>query len=407
MAFPVRKIIFGAVVVAGLGAAAWQLAQPEYVPVDLATVTRGPLEVTVNGDGMTRIKDVFEVSAPVSGQVLRSPVKVGDTVQEGTTVVARIEPGEPAFLDERARAQAAAAVAQARAALVLSEANLRAAEADMNNAQRQFDRIFALHERGTASDSQLEQAEVALDLAAAQFDSALANRAMRESELAAAEAVLIEPGAKGHSVDEGGECCITLRAPVSGQVLSVTNESARMVAAGTPLLTIGTPNDLEITVDLLSTDAVRIAPGARAYVERWGGEEALEAVVRKIEPAGFTKVSALGIEEQRVRVLLDFTTPTEARPTLGHNFRVYLRIITWQGEDVRLVPISALFREAGDWAVFALDGETARLTPVTIGRRNTEFAEVLAGLDESDRVITHPSDRVDDGILVVDRETLE
>lgn len=407
MAIPVRKILFGALVVAGLGAAGWQLTRPEYVPVDLATVTRGPLEVTVNGDGMTRIRDVFEVSAPVSGQVLRSPVKVGDTVVEAETVVALIEPGEPAFLDERARAQAAAAVAQAQAALVLSEANLRAAEADMNNAQRQFDRIFALHERGTTSDTQLEQAEVALDLAAAQFDSAMANRTMRESELAAAEAVLIEPGTAGRDVEEGTECCITLRAPVSGQVLSVTNESARMVAAGTPLLSIGTPNDLEITVELLSTDAVRIAPGARAYVERWGGAEALEAVVRKIEPAGFTKVSALGIEEQRVRVLLDFTTPPEARPTLGHNFRVYLRIIEWQGDDVRLVPISALFRERGDWAVFAIEGETARLAQVEIGRRNTEFAEVLGGLEEGDRVITHPSDRVDDGVLVVDRETLE
>ncbi|SMH52295.1 efflux RND transporter periplasmic adaptor subunit [Maritimibacter sp. HL-12] len=407
MAFPVRKIVFGALVAGGLGVAAWQLAQPEYVPVDLASVTRGPLEVTVNGDGMTRIRDVFEVSAPVSGQVLRSPVKVGDDVVSGETVVALIEPGEPAFLDERARAQAEAAVAQARAAQVLSEANLRAAEADMANAQRQFDRVFALHGRGTASDTQLEQAEVALDLAAAQFDSAQANLTMRESEVASAEAVLIEPGVEERATGDGVECCITLKAPVSGQVLNVTNESARMVTAGTPLLTIGPPNDLEITVDLLSTDAVRIAPGVRAYVERWGGSEALEAQVRQIEPAAFTKVSALGIEEQRVRVLLDFVTAPEARPALGHNFRVYLRIVEWQGDDVRLVPISALFREGGDWAVFTLDGEAARLAPVEIGRRNTEFAEVLDGLAEGDRVITHPSDRVDDGVLVVDRETLE
>jgi HlyD family secretion protein len=407
MAIPVRKILFGALVVAGLGAAGWQITRPDYVPVDLATVSRGPLEVTVNGDGMTRIRDVFEVSAPVSGQVQRSPVKVGDSVVRGETVVALIEPGEPAFLDERSRAQAAAAVAQAQAALVLSEANLRAAEADMNNAQRQFDRVFELHERGTTSDTQLEQAEVALDLAAAKFDSAMANLAMRESELVAAQAVLIEPGTEARIAEDGEECCITLRAPVSGQVLGVTNESARMVAAGTPLLTIGTPNDLEITVELLSTDAVRIAPGARAYVERWGGAEALEAVVRKIEPAAFTKVSALGIEEQRVKVLLDFTTPPEERPALGHNFRVYLRIIEWQGDDVALLPISALFREGGNWAVFTVEADVAHLTPVEIGRRNTEFAEVLGGIGEGARVITHPSDRVDDGILVVDRETLE
>ncbi|GGD39769.1 efflux RND transporter periplasmic adaptor subunit [Sinisalibacter lacisalsi] len=407
MAFPIRKILFGAVVVAGIGVVGWQISRPEYVPVDIATVTHAPLEVTVNADGMTRIKDVYEVSAPVSGQVLRSPVRIGDQVERGETVVARIEPGEPAFLDERARAQAAAALGQAQAALVLSEANLRAAEADMNNAQRQFDRIFSLHERGTASDSQLEQAEVALDLAAAQFDSALANRSMRESEVTAAEAVLIEPGAANSSGDESGDCCITLTAPVSGQVLSITNESARMVAAGAPLLSIGPQNDLEITVNLLSTDAVRIAPGARAYVERWGGERALEAQVRKIEPAAFTKVSALGIEEQRVKVLLDFVTPAEERPALGHNFRVYLRIVEWRGEDVLRLPISALFRDGGDWAVFVVEDETARLTPVEIGRRNTEFAEVLGGIAEGARVITHPSDRVDDGVLVVNRESLE
>ncbi len=407
MRFTFRNIVIGALVVAGIGVAAWQISQPQYIPVDIATVEKGVLEVTVNADGMTRIKDVFEVSAPVSGQVLRSPVKIGDTVVGGETVVARIEPGEPAFLDERARKQAEATVAQAQAALVLSEANLRAAEADMNNAQRQLDRIVELHERGTASDAQLEQAEVALDVAAAQFDSALANKAMRESELEAAQAVLIEPNTQDRPAEPGPDCCISITAPISGQVLGITNESARMVQAGTPLLTIGPPNDLEITVDLLSTDAVRIAPGAKAYVERWGGKDALEAVVRKIEPAAYTKISALGIEEQRVRVLLDFVTPPEDRPALGHNFRVYLRIVEWRGEDALRVPISALFRDDGDWAVFTIEGETARLRPVEVGRRNTEFAEVLSGLQPGDKVITHPSDRVADGVLVVDRTTLE
>ena len=407
MSLPIRKILFGVVVLAGIGAAGYELSKPELVPVDMATIESGELEVTINADGMTRIKDVFEVSAPVSGQVLRSPVRIGDEVVEGDTIVARIEPGEPAFLDERARMQAEATVAQAQAALVLSEANLRAAEADMNSAQRQFDRIYELHERGTASDSQLEQAEVALDVAAAQFDSALANKAMRESELAAAQAVLIEPASQNGNIERGSDCCIAISAPVSGQVLAIVNESARMVAAGTPLLTIGPPNDLEITVDLLSTDAVRIGPGARAYVERWGGDTALEAVVRKIEPAAFTKISALGIEEQRVKVLLDFVTPQAERPALGHNFRVYLRIVEWRGDDVLRLPISALFRDNGAWAVFAIEEGVAKLRPVEVGRRNTENAEVLGGLSAGDVVITHPSDRVDEGVLVVDRETLE
>ena len=406
MRFSFRNIVIGALVLAGIGAAGYELSQPEVVPVDIAKVTHATLEVTVNADGMTRIKDVYEVSAPVSGQVLRSPVKIGDAVVAGETVVARIEPGEPAFLDARARAQAEAAVAQAEAAQLLAEANLRAAEADMMSAQRQFDRIYALHEREAASDAQLDQVEVGLDVAAAKFDSARATQRMRESELTAARAVLVAPDGELSASDTDGDCCIALTAPVSGAVLSVVNESARMVAAGTPLLTIGPRNDLEITVDLLSTDAVRIAPGARAYVERWGGDETLTAQVVEIEPAAFTKVSALGIEEQRVKVRLVFTSLPQDRPTLGHNFRVYLRIVEWRGEDVLTLPISALFRNDGDWAVFAMVDGKAKLTPVEIGRRNTEFAQVLDGLAEGDVVITHPSDRVDDGVLVVDRETL-
>ena len=300
-------------------------------------------------------------------------------------------------------------MAQAEAALALSEASLRAADADLNSAQRSFDRVFALHDRAAASEAQLEQAEVALDVAAAQYDSAVATQKMHESEVVAAKAVLIEPSGQGGGAASAGDesCCIELRAPVSGQVLSVENLSARTVAAGTPLVTIGPRTELEITVDLLSTDAVRIAPGARAYVERWGGDTALEAVVREIEPAAFTKVSALGIEEQRVKVLLDFTTPKADRPALGHNFRVYLRIVEWSGDEVTRLPISALFREAGDWAVFTVEDGIAHLVKVDIGRRNTEYAQVLGGLDAGAVVVTHPSDSVAEGVLVVDRATLE
>jgi HlyD family secretion protein len=407
MRFSFRNIVVGALVLAGIGAAGYELSKPEVVPVDIATLARNPLEVTVNADGMTRIKNVFEVSSPVTGRVLRSPVQIGDAVIEDETIVVRIEPGEPAFLDERARAQAEAAVAQAEAAQLLAEASLRAAEADLNSAQRQFDRIYALHEREASSDAQLDQVEVALDVAAAQFDSARATLRMRDSELTAARAVLIEPDGKANADDMAGDCCISLTAPVSGQVLSVVNESARTVAAGTPLLTIGPRGDLEITVDLLSTDAVRIAAGAEAYVERWGGTDTLAATVTKIEPAAFTKVSALGIEEQRVKVLLDFVTPAEERPALGHNFRVYLRIVEWRSDDVLTLPISALFREDGDWAVFVVEQDMARLREVDIGRRNTDFAQVLGGLEPGDVVITHPSDRVEDGVLVVDRDTLQ
>ncbi|PIE07290.1 MAG: RND transporter [Rhodobacterales bacterium] len=401
-----RNILLGVLILAGAGSVAWEISKPETVPVDMAVLTRGSLEVTVNADGMTRIKDVFDVSAPVSGRVLRSPVVIGDHVVEGETVVARIEPGEPAFLDERARAQAEATVAQAEAALGLAEAEVRAAEADLNSAQKSFDRVLALHDRDAASDAQLDQAEVALDVAAAHFDSAIATQKMRASEVLAAKAVLIEPDGDD-AVRDTEDCCIRLMAPVSGQVLSVQNESARPVVAGAPLLAIGPKKDLEITVELLSTDAVRIAPGARAYVERWGGDTALEAVVREIEPAAFTKVSSLGIEEQRVNVLLDFTSPESDRPALGHNYRVYLRVVEWSGDDVLRLPISALFREDGDWAVFVVREGRATLTRVGIGRRNAEYAEVTSGLAPDDTVITHPSDRVAEGVLVVDRSLLE
>lgn len=392
-----RTIVIGAVAVAAIGGAVWVSMQPEIVPVDMAEVTAGPMEVTVNADGTTRVRDVFEVAAPVSGTVGRSPVKVGDAVIKGETVIARIEPGEPAFLDERARKQAEAAVAQAEAALALAKTQITVAEADLNNAQRQLNRAFDLHERGTTSDAALETAETAVDIASAQLDSAHATADMRMSEVAAARAVLTQPGER--TLDEEEACCVDIRAPVSGKVLSVTSTSARPVTAGTTLLTIGPTDDLEIVVELLSTDAVRLAAGAPAHIERWGGDMALDAVVREIEPAAFTKVSALGIEEQRVRVVLDFADGVDV-PPLGHNFRVYARIVEWSAEDALRLPISALFRDGADWAVFVVRDDMAHLTPIDIGQRNSDEAEVLSGLEAGDRVITHPSDRVAQGTLV-------
>ncbi|MBV7378025.1 efflux RND transporter periplasmic adaptor subunit [Maritimibacter dapengensis] len=399
-----RTFVIGTVALAAIGGAVWVSIQPEVIPVDMTTVGSGPMEVTVNADGRTEVRDVYEVAAPVAGKVLRAPVAVGQRVVQGETVVARIEPGEPAFLDERARAQAEASVAQAEAALALSRAQTASAEADLNNAQRNLNRVFDLHGRGTAPDAQLEQAETALNVAAAQLDSAHATEEMRASELTAAKAVLIEPGQRERNGD--GECCIEIKAPVSGTVLSVASVSARPVQAGTTLLSIGPTEDLEIVVELLSTDAVRLAPGAPAHIERWGGARALEAVVREIEPAAFTKVSALGIEEQRVRVILEFAEGQEV-PPLGHNFRVYARVVEWAAEDTLQVPISALFRDGGDWAVFVVEGDTARLARLEVGRRNPDVAQVTGGLLEGAVVITHPSDRVGDGVLVTAREEAE
>lgn len=416
MALSWKKTLAGLVIAGGIGGAIWMAVQQEPVPVDIATLTRGPLEVTINAAGRTQIRDIFEVSAPVAGKVMRSPVNVGDDVVAGETIVARIEPGAPAFLDQRARIQAEAALAQAVAAVKLAVTQIAIAEADLGHVQLQLVRINDLHARGTIASAQLEQAELAVDISAAHLEQAYASLRMRESEVDAARAVLIVPGQGEETSAEASGCCVELVAPVSGEVLSLANESARMVAAGTPILSIGQMQNLEIVVELLSNDAVRIGAGATAYVERWGGPEVLTAKVRVIEPAAFTKVSALGIEEQRVKVLLDFTTDAQARPSfgqggLGHGFRVYLRIIEWRGEDVLLLPVSALFRQDGDWAVFVARADDngaaiASLRKVEIGRRNSGHAEVLSGLEEGARVVTHPSDRVSEAVPLVDREDL-
>lgn len=399
-----RTVTLAGLAAIGIGVFVWAASRPEYVPVDLVTITAGPMEVTVNAEGRTRIKDVYELSAPVSGQLERSPVAVGDAVVAGKTLVARIAPGDPAFLDDRARAQAMAAVAQAQAAVSVADAQIAMAEADLAHAQTALNRLHDLHARGTIPKAQLDSAELGVDVAAAKLDSAHAAQEMRLAELAAQKATLIEPGARDVTAVSDA-CCVEIYAPVSGMVLSVANESARAVMPGAPILSIGQTDALEIEADILSTDAVRLTTGARAYVERWGGAGVLEAHVSVIEPSGFTKMSALGIEEQRVRVVLDLYTPPEARGQLGHAFRTYLRIVEWQG-GVTQVPLSALFRDGDSWAVFTLDGEHAVLQHVDIGRQNSDMAELLMGPAEGARVIAHPSDRVMDGVLVVDRDTL-
>ncbi|WP_424943939.1 efflux RND transporter periplasmic adaptor subunit [Aliiroseovarius crassostreae] len=400
-----RKVVWGGLAVAALAVAIWFTQRPVPVPVDLAEVTRGPLEVTINAEGQTRIRDIYDLSAPVTGQLARSPVAVGDTVVAGETIVGRIAPGAPGFLDDRARAQAEAAVAQAEAALSLAQSQIAMAEADLGHAQVNLSRLVDLHARGTVPQAQLDEAELGVDLAAAKLDAAHASYDMRQGELTAQRATLIEPVTRGAEV-ENPACCVDLIAPVSGTVLNVAHESARMVQAGASILSIGETNDLEIVADLLSSDAVRLSPGAPAYVERWGGAGDLAAHLRVVEPVGFTKLSALGIEEQRVKVLLEFDSPKEARSALGHGFRTYLRIVEWRGEDVLRVPVSALFRDGGRWAVYVVTADHAGLRHVEIDHRNERFAEVTDGLAPGDRVITHPGDRIADGVLIVDRASL-
>ncbi|WP_421906143.1 efflux RND transporter periplasmic adaptor subunit [Mameliella sp.] len=395
-----RTIGLSAVGLALVGGLAITAFRTDPIPVDTAPLARGALSVTVDADGKTRIREVYEVSSPIAGTVLRLPVAVGDPVAKGVTVVAQVQPAVPTLLDARSRAQAVAALHEAEASVKFAEAEVARTEAQRAFAQSQYNRAKALADRGTASLTALETAAQQLQLAEADKLSADARLAMSRAALESAQAVLVDP-----EQDPGeDDCCLPILAPADGVVLSVEGESARPVLAGAPLLSIGDPEDLEIVVDLLSSQATRLAPGAPAQVDRWGGEGALAAELRLIEPAARTVVSALGIEEQRVDAVLDFTSPPEIRAGLGQAFSVFVRIEEWRTEDALLIPLSAIFRREGQWFTYVLADGIARETAIEIGRRDGRSAEVLAGVRAGDRVILHPPDTVADGIEVVERD---
>lgn len=401
---PRTLILSGVALAVAAGLAIWAF-RPQPVAVDLHEVARAPMRLTVNADGKTRIRNVYEVAAPIAGTARRSPVRVGDPVRKDDTVVAVVEPVAPSLLDTRSRIQAEAAVREAEAALDLAETRVEQARVDLAYAQGQLERTTALVDRGVSSLTQLEDATQKVRLKEAELETAESSLQMSKGSLERARAALIEPMLQ--KPDGATDCCVDITAPADGVVLEIPRISEGPVAAGTVLLSIGAREDLEIVADLLSSEAVRIAPGAPAEVDRWGGDTPLEARVRSIEPAAYTKVSALGIEEQRVDVILDILTPVEDRPGLGDGFSVYLRIVEWQAEDILQVPLSALFRSDGGWALFAAEDGAARLREVEIGHRNATMAEVLSGVEPGARVIMHPSDQVGDGTSVVDRRTLQ
>ncbi|SIO15053.1 HlyD family secretion protein [Rhodovulum sp. ES.010] len=406
MMLSARNVILAGIGAALLGGLLYAAFRTDPVPVDLHRVARAPMQVTVNADGKTRIRDIYEVATPISGTAQRSPVEVGDRVTAGQTVVAIVEPTAPALLDTRSRVQAEAAVRESEAARARAESELRRAEEDLAYAESQYERAETLVERGVASFTRLEDVTQQLASARAARDAATSGLDMAESALERARAALILPAEDGPG-SLNGACCVELHAPIDGVVLDVDVISERPVVIGSRLLSVGRPDNLEIVADLLSSDAVRLEEGDHAMVERWGGEGTLEARLRRIEPVARTKVSALGIEEQRVDALFGIVSPPEVRPGLGDGFSVFLRIVEWEIGDALQVPLSALFRRDGGWAVFTVADGTASLAPVKIGRRGETTAQVLDGLAAGARVISHPSDKVADGVAVVDRETLQ
>src|SRR6056297_609074 len=387
----------GLAIVGGLVVTAFRT---DPVAVDLARLERGALSVTVDAEGQTRIKEVYEVSAPIAGTLQRLPVAVGDAVAKGRTVVAQVQPAAPTLLDARSRAQAVAALHEAEAAVTFAEAEVARTEAQETYAQSQYDRAKALASSGTASLTSLETASQQLQLAQADRLSAGARLTMSRAALERARALLTDP----RETDADQACCLPILSPADGVVLSVADQSARPVTAGAPLLTIGDPDDLEIVVDLLSSEATRLSPGASARIERWGGEDALAAELRLIEPAARTVVSALGIEEQRVDAVLDLTSPPERWEGLGEAFSVFVRIEEWRAEDALLIPLAAVFRREGIWYCYVTENGLARETEIEIGRRDGRVAEVLAGLSEGDRVILHPPDSIAEGVAITERD---
>lgn len=391
-----RRAIYALAALAIVGLLVWTF-RPQPVEVDLAEIGPRRIVVTVEEDGVARIREVFTISATIAGRLQRIDLHAGDPVVANETVVAVIGPAAPVLLDSRARAVAEATAAAAQAATELARAQLAQAEATQEFTASEANRAIALFERGAISQRAYDTAIRERKTAEAAVASAIANLAVREKELESALAVL-----RSDRSGEGDTCCVQIVAPVSGRVLRVLTESEQVVQPGTPLLEIGDPGALEIVVELLSRDAVQVREGAAAQISGWGGPP-LAARVERIEPSATTRVSALGIDEQRVEVILALEGDPETWRALGHGFRVIARITIWEGEDMLAIPVGALFRDGSDWAAYVVRDGRAQLTRITLGERNEEYARILSGLAAGDRVILHPSDQIADGTAVLPR----
>ena len=369
---------------------------PSPIAVDVAETVRGPLRVTIDEEGETRVRDRFVVSAPVPGRLLRVDIEPGERVSAGA-VVGTLLPAAPAPLDSRARAEAEARMAAARAAVDGAIAARDQAATESAAAETELGRHRELDAARLLARDRLEAVETAATVKASALRAADASVRSARQELRAAEAVLVSS-----TPEKAGGGPILLRAPVTGTVLRRLRESESIVPAGEPLLEIGDTAQLEIVSDLLSTDAVKVSPGQPVQLEGWGGRD-LCGAVRRVEPGGFTKVSALGVEEQRVNVIIDLDNAPGRTANLGDGYRVEVSIVIWERSDVLKIPISSLFRDGDQWRVFVVEAGRAIARTVTIGERNSLEAEVLSGLDAGQQVIVHPPDALEAGATVKPR----
>ena len=374
---PGPRIILGLIAAVVIAAVYLALRTPP-MDVDVAKAVKAPLLVTIDDEGETRVRDIYLVAAPISGELQRIDLEPGDPVVAGQTVIARILPAQPDFLDPRSESETRAQIRALEASVESATARIAQAQADSQLSAADFERTAALYKRGFATRAAYDGARAARDSSLARLEEARGARENARFELRAARARLMPPS----SAKSAGKA-LAIRSPESGSVLRLVQESETMIAAGSTIMELGNPKDIEIVTDLLSSDAVKIRAGSEVLIDHWGGDKPLKGRVRRIEPYGFTKVSALGVEEQRVNVIIDL-----------------VRVVEWSRENVLQVPISALFRDKGHWSVFVMQDGRAQLVPVRVGRMNDERAQIVEGLKAGASVILHPSEKIDDGVAV-------
>lgn len=390
---PNRKLLIWSAAAVALALLGWAALREPVQMVSVAPVARGALEQSFLEEGKTRLKQRYVVSAPVAGRVRRITLQPGDAVR-ASQVVAEIEPLSSSLLDPRARSQARAEVLASESALQAARQRVGAAQTASTVAQRELQRLTPLAESGMLSPAALDQSRLQAATAAAALSSAHADAQVAQQRLQGAQALLADEGQTGRGK------LLQVTAPVDGVVVKRAVESATPVALGQVLLEVGNPQALEIEAEVLSSDAVRLSRGQAARVLRWGGAGVLTASVTRVEPGAFTKVSALGVEEQRTRVILDLTTAPEQWAALGDGYRVEVEFILRQEKDLLQVASSALFRHADGWAVYRVEDGVARRTPLQLGLRSATAAQVLGGLQAGQSVIVQPDDRIKDGTRV-------
>jgi len=395
-----RRKLFVIIIIAVVVLATVYGFLPKTQQVDIVNVARGPLQVTIEEEGRTRLKDRFIISAPIAGYMRRIDKKVGDPVKKGQTVVV-LEPLRSQSLDPRSRAEAEVTVSAAEASLNAAIEKERATTADADYIEKRLERISNLYSKAYVAKDQFEQTESEAKKARAVQRSAKAAIDVARSELERAKTTLqnFSPPKK-----TGKYIAVYVSSPVSGNIFRIYRESEGAVNVGEPLMDIGNSKNLEVRVEVLSSDAVKIKKGTNVLFKRWGQEEPLTGRVRIVEPAGFTKISSLGVEEQRVLIIADITSPPEKWRALGDGYRLEAHFIVWEGKDILQVPTSALFRSGKDWAVFVEEKGKARRRLVEVGQRTGLTAEIISGLQESERVVAYPDDSVSDSTKIKPRK---